>query len=897
MVRDGRAGPVGPHHHPAAAAGARPRPACPSRSPATTCRWSATRRAAAARRAARGASTSTTTTPTHADVHRPRPRRGAAARSPLAGLDASDVRRARPAAAHREKARPRAGTPAAPLARAAPRPPWSRTASSRDSRARRSTAPRPGRAAAAGRPRCSAERSTAEEVLWTLWSRHRPGRSRLRRPVEPRWRRGRAGAHRDLDSLVRALRAAAAGRGAARPHRRRRRSWPPSRRSRSRPTRWPSGASAARPSGCSPPTGPRASSGASSSSPHVQQEGWPDLRRRATLLQADRIGARRPRSPRPRPAGTPRAADGGAPAVLRRRAPAPAERLVVTAVAVARRRRRAALAVPRRARRRRRPSVTGRPPRPLSLAGLVGRAASHGRRPRPSSTPLREAAARRLAALARRGGRRSPAGADRRPRRPGGAPAALSRSVEPSATRERPVPVSASMLESVLVCPAQWFFEREAGGVSRRAPVGQPRPAPARARRAGGPRRARRAETSTPLMAERRRRLGPARTSARPWSRRREHDRIAQGAGAGSSSGTSTTRASSVGTEQRFRASSTLRRRAGHAHRVRRPARARRRRPRRRRRPQDRPHRAVRAQSVARHLQLALYQYAVDARRRSTRLGRSATGGRRRRARAARRRTTTARPPSSSSRPTPDDGPERDGPARRSSAARPRLVRAESFPAVGRRTHCRDCPSCRSARPRARRIGDVPSDDAVDDARRSARRREDLGALMGRLRAQRRAVGGDPAPLRTGRRRSPAPARGKTTLMAARVVYLVATGQVRPDEVLGLTFTTKAASRAARQRSATPCCAAGLLDRAAAPTPARRATPSSRPWRPTTPTPPACSPTTACGSVTSPTPGWSPTPRATSSARASSSGSPATSSSSPTTRRPPSRTCSPSTAR
>ncbi len=34
---------------------------------------------------------------------------------------------------------------------------------------------------------------------------------------------------------------------------------------------------------------------------------------------------------------------------------------------------------------------------------------------------------------------------------------------------------------------------------------------------------------------------------------------------------------------------------------------------------------------------------------------------------------------------------------------------------------------------------------------------------------------------------------GKTTLMAARVVYLVATGQVRPDQVLGLTFTTKAA--------------------------------------------------------------------------------------------------------
>ena len=35
---------------------------------------------------------------------------------------------------------------------------------------------------------------------------------------------------------------------------------------------------------------------------------------------------------------------------------------------------------------------------------------------------------------------------------------------------------------------------------------------------------------------------------------------------------------------------------------------------------------------------------------------------------------------------------------------------------------------------------------------------------------------------------------GKTTVMAARVVWLTATGQVTPDEVLGLTFTTKAAN-------------------------------------------------------------------------------------------------------
>ncbi len=44
---------------------------------------------------------------------------------------------------------------------------------------------------------------------------------------------------------------------------------------------------------------------------------------------------------------------------------------------------------------------------------------------------------------------------------------------------------------------------------------------------------------------------------------------------------------------------------------------------------------------------------------------------------------------------------------------------------------------------------------------------------------------------------------GKTTVMAARVVWLVVTGQVQPDQVLGLTFTNKAAAElAARIRTA-----------------------------------------------------------------------------------------------
>ena len=50
---------------------------------------------------------------------------------------------------------------------------------------------------------------------------------------------------------------------------------------------------------------------------------------------------------------------------------------------------------------------------------------------------------------------------------------------------------------------------------------------------------------------------------------------------------------------------------------------------------------------------------------------------------------------------------------------------------------------------------------------------------------------------------------GKTSVMAARVVYLVATGQVQADQVLGLTFTTKAtAELASRVREALT--AAGL---------------------------------------------------------------------------------------
>ncbi|MGW7289444.1 UvrD-helicase domain-containing protein [Streptomyces sp. NPDC054847] len=52
---------------------------------------------------------------------------------------------------------------------------------------------------------------------------------------------------------------------------------------------------------------------------------------------------------------------------------------------------------------------------------------------------------------------------------------------------------------------------------------------------------------------------------------------------------------------------------------------------------------------------------------------------------------------------------------------------------------------------------------------------------------------------------------GKTTVMAARVVWLVGTGQVAPDQVLGLTFTNKAAGELA-ERVRTALVRAGVTD-------------------------------------------------------------------------------------
>lgn len=185
---------------------------------------------------------------------------------------------------------------------------------------------------------------------------------------------------------------------------------------------------------------------------HVQQEGWPDLRRRSTLLQADRIGEH-----------------GVVPPVSTREllmeerrlfyvaCTRARQRLVVTAVASAeddgeqpsRFLDELGVAIER---------VVGRPPRPLSLAGLVAELRRTLADP-DTTEPLRDAAARRLAKLAPEVRMADPS--------TWWGTRAATRSVQPIRDPDQPVPVSASVLDSMAVCPTQWFLEREAGGIAR----------------------------------------------------------------------------------------------------------------------------------------------------------------------------------------------------------------------------------------------------------------------------------------------------------------------------------------------------------------------------------------------------------------------------------------------
>ena len=198
---------------------------------------------------------------------------------------------------------------------------------------------------------------------------------------------------------------------------------------------------------------------------HVQESAWPDLRRRATLLRADRIGAERYSVPVLQPDTTTRALLAEERRLFYVACTRARERLVVSAVASPDdegeqpSRFLDELGVEVR-------HLQGRPRRPLSLDGLV----SELRRTvaDPEARPgLREAAARRLARLAaetRPGGRPLVPAAD-----PGSwwGTREPSWSAEPVRAVEEPVELSASALAGLTECPAKWFLEREAGGAAR----------------------------------------------------------------------------------------------------------------------------------------------------------------------------------------------------------------------------------------------------------------------------------------------------------------------------------------------------------------------------------------------------------------------------------------------
>ncbi len=194
---------------------------------------------------------------------------------------------------------------------------------------------------------------------------------------------------------------------------------------------------------------------------HVQEDTWPDLRRRATLLRADRIGTA-----------------GLVPPPSARELLADERRLFYVACTRARERL-AVTAVASSDDEGEQPSrfldelfpdveghrtthVVGRPRRPLSWPGLV---AELRRTLADPATPesLRAAAAARLARLTEQ----------HRAREinvPAADPAtwwgtrSWSRGDRPLRPEGEPVPLSASALTSLARCPAQWFLEREAGG-------------------------------------------------------------------------------------------------------------------------------------------------------------------------------------------------------------------------------------------------------------------------------------------------------------------------------------------------------------------------------------------------------------------------------------------------
>ncbi len=190
----------------------------------------------------------------------------------------------------------------------------------------------------------------------------------------------------------------------------------------------------------------------------VQEQGWPDLRRRSSLLEADRLS----------PDGLLDPVTIASMLAEERRlfyvaCTRARRRLVVTAVASAeddgeqpsRFLRELGVDVA---------SSVGRPLRPLSLAGLVAELRRAVTDPA-TSEPLRTAAAVRLAALAgeRHGDRGLVPQAD-----PGNWWGTRAPSLAPAPIRpaDAPLRLSASDLESIDQCATKWFLEAEAGGAT-----------------------------------------------------------------------------------------------------------------------------------------------------------------------------------------------------------------------------------------------------------------------------------------------------------------------------------------------------------------------------------------------------------------------------------------------
>jgi superfamily I DNA/RNA helicase/RecB family exonuclease len=189
---------------------------------------------------------------------------------------------------------------------------------------------------------------------------------------------------------------------------------------------------------------------------HVQEGAWPDLRRRDSLLQADRIGR-----------------DGVLPPLTRGAMLAEERRLFYVAATRARQRL-VVTAVQSPDDDGEQPSRflhelgrtpehrVGRPRRPLSMAGLVSelrRTLADPEQPE----PLRRAAARRLRLLAETDVHGRPVAPAADPGTWWGLrqPTRADRPVRPAT---EPLTISASALDGLLTCPAQWFLQREAGG-------------------------------------------------------------------------------------------------------------------------------------------------------------------------------------------------------------------------------------------------------------------------------------------------------------------------------------------------------------------------------------------------------------------------------------------------